>query len=147
MKKILLISMITFLSCDSMEIHNKDTNPVPVTIIKGDTQKDSSQANADNSFRAMGAGENEYIVKALGDPAIIVQYLFVSAKPFSPGDVHEIDILIKSNNGVAIFQTPLPLTNEGFSQIVQFKIRQDESLTLQSTTDRFTFLASGNKLK
>jgi hypothetical protein len=130
-------------SCNGVSVKNNDTNPVPVQIVGKAENITSGQKNRTN-FRAMGAGENDYILKAGNQTySTTIQFLFVSCKPFSDADSHEVDLIVKDIKGTTIFQTPLPLENEGFSQTVLFNINAGETCELKSTTDRFTFWASG----
>ncbi len=136
--------MLFFAGCTSVGVNNKTTEPIPVTIVKGSMATDTATITS-RFFRAVGAGENDYIVKQSGAPATSVEYLFVSAKPFSDAASHEIDLILKDENGQTLFTSSLPFVDETFSQPVQFFVKQNETLELQSSTDRFTFWASGTK--
>jgi hypothetical protein len=142
MRAILFLAVtVIFYSCNSFSVNNPDSNPIPVHVV-GKVERDTA-TNGPTVFRAMGAGENNYIVKAKGTDKTTIEYLFVSAKPFSAAASHEIDFVIKDANGAEIFESPLPLVDESFTGMVQFPIGANESCELRSASDRFTYLASG----
>ncbi len=142
MKQIyVLVMAVVVCSCNSFSVNNPDTNPIPVHVV-GKVERDTATGGP-TIFRAMGAGQSDYIVKTGGANKTTIQYLFVSAKPFSSAASHEIDFIIKDANGAEIFETPLPMEDESFTGMVQFPINTNESCELRSASDRFTYLASG----
>jgi hypothetical protein len=137
-----LFFLLLLCSCNDVSVKNTDDNAVPVRII-GKAEDNATGKNRTN-FREMGAGQNDYIVKPANQPyGTTIQFLFISCKPFSDADSHEVDLIVTDAKGIQIFETPLPLENETFSQTVMFNLNAGETCELKSTTDRFTFWASG----